>query len=78
LRVLLPALTGLLPATLLPALTRLLLLLARLRLTWAALLTALLAAFVLLASALILFHIISSIAGIPHSPTLRTQLCSQL
>jgi hypothetical protein len=63
LRVLLPALTWLLLATLLSALARFLLLLARLRLTCATLLTALLAALVLLASALILIHIIFSIAG---------------
>jgi hypothetical protein len=65
LRVLLPALTWLLLATLLSALARFLLLLARLRLTCATLLTALLAALVLLASALILIHIIVSIAGDP-------------
>jgi hypothetical protein len=64
LRVLLPALTGFLLATLLPALARILLLLARLR-TCATLLAALLAALVLLASALILIHVDSSIAGRP-------------
>jgi hypothetical protein len=63
LRILLPALTRLLLPTLLPALTRLLLLLTWLGLTRAALLTILLAALVLLASALILIHIASSIAG---------------
>jgi hypothetical protein len=78
LRILLSALTRLLLTTLLPALARFLLLLAGLRLTCATLLTALLATLVLLASALILIHIIFSIAGDPHSPTLRTQIRSQL
>jgi hypothetical protein len=63
LRILLSALTRLLLTTLLPALTRFLLLLAGLRLTCATLLTALLATLVLLASTLILIHIIFSIAG---------------
>jgi hypothetical protein len=65
LRILPSALTGLLLTTLLSAFARFLLLLARLRLTWATLLTALLATLVLLASALILIHILSSIAGDP-------------
>jgi hypothetical protein len=65
LRILLPALTRLLLATLLPALTRLLLLLTWLGLTRAALLTTLLAALVLLTSALILIHMSSSFAGDP-------------
>jgi hypothetical protein len=78
LRILLSALTRFLLTTLLPALARFLLLLARLRLTCATLLTALLATLVLLATALILIHIISSIAGDPHSSTLRTQIRSQL
>jgi hypothetical protein len=60
--ILLSVLTGLLLTTLLSALARFLLL-ALLRLTCATLLTALLPALVLLASALIPIHIIFSIAG---------------
>ena len=62
--ILLCVLTGLLLTTLLSALARFLLL-ALLRLTCATQLTALLATLVLLASALILIHIIFSIAGDP-------------
>jgi hypothetical protein len=64
----LSARTGLLLATLLSALTGLLLLLTRLGLARAALLTALLATLVLLAPTLILIHFASSIAGHSAQP----------
>ena len=61
--VLLSTLTRLLLATLLSALTGLLLLLTRFGLARAALLTTLLATLVLLATTLILIHFASSVAG---------------